>query len=236
VPLGTWSTVEGGACVTARGDWLDVGWMADHRDLIFTAFRAHVSLTATAVAIGFAVSLPLGLAAHRVAPLRSVVLGVSSALYTIPSLAMFALLVPYTGLTRTTSLIPLVMYTPVILVRNIVSGLGSVPAEVLDAANGMGYAGSARLWRVELPLALPVIMAGIRLTAVSTIGLVTVTATIGENSLGLLIRDGFERDIRAELLAGLVLSLALGVVTYAVLALLERALTPWTRSRLVSAS
>jgi osmoprotectant transport system permease protein len=221
--------------MTARGDWLDVGWMADHRDLILEALRAHVSLTATAVVIGFAVSMPLGLAAHRVAGLRTVVLGLSSALYTIPSLALFAILVPYTGLSRTTSLIPLVLYTPVILVRNIVSGLGSVPPEVLDAADGMGYARTARLWRVELPLALPVIMAGVRLTAVSTIGLVTVTATIGENSLGLLIRDGFERDIRAELLAGLVLSLALGTLTYGALALVERALTPWSRSRLVSA-
>ena len=221
--------------MATRGDWLDVGWMVDHRDLILEALHAHVSLTATAVLIGFAVSMPLGLAAHRVAGLRSVVLGLSSALYTIPSLALFALLVPYTGLSRTTALIPLVLYTPVILVRNIVSGLGSVPPEVLDAADGMGYARIARLWRVELPLALPVIMAGVRLATVSTIGLVTVTATIGENSLGLLIRDGFERDIRAELLAGLVLSLALGTLTYTGLALVERALTPWSRARLVSA-
>jgi osmoprotectant transport system permease protein len=160
------------------------------------------------------------------------VLGVSSLLYTIPSLAAFALLIPYTGLTsRSTVLIPLVSYTLVVLLRNFISGLDSVPAEACSAADGLGFSQRQRVLQVELPLALPAIMAGVRLATVSTIGLVTVSAIIGQQSLGLLIRDGLERDFRTLIVVGAVLALVLAVVADLVLNVFSRVLTPWRRAR-----
>jgi len=160
------------------------------------------------------------------------VLGVSSLLYTIPSLAAFALLIPYTGLTsRWTVLIPLVSYTLVVLVRNFISGLDAVPIEARAAADGMGFSSRQRVLRVELPLALPAIMAGVRLATVSTIGLVTVSAIIGQQSLGLLIRDGLERDFRTLIVVGAALALLMAVTADLLLNACSRALTPWRRGR-----
>src|SRR5437763_1310674 len=134
---------------------------------------------------------------------RRVILGITGVLYTIPSLALFAFLVPWTGLTVTTAEIGLVGYTLLILVRNIVAGLDGVPADVRDAAQGMGYSAPRRLLRIEVPLALPTIIAGIRIATVTTIGLVTVTALIGEGGLGSLINDGLNRDFHTPLVVGL---------------------------------
>jgi osmoprotectant transport system permease protein len=161
---------------------------------------------------------------------RGPVLATGGALYTIPSLALFALLVPWTGLTVLTAEIGLVTYTLLIIVRNIVVGLDGVPPDVRDAAAGMGYRPLRQLLRVELPLALPVIFAGLRIATVTTIGLVTITALLGQGGLGQLLLDGLIRDFRTPLVVGSVLSVALAVVCDLVLALCQRLLTPWARA------
>jgi osmoprotectant transport system permease protein len=189
-------------------------------------------LTVEVVALGVLLALPLTLVSARRPVVRSFVLGMSSVLYTIPSLAAFALLIPYTGLTSEwTVLIPLVSYTLVVLLRNFVSGIDSVPRDARDAADGLGFSRRQRMLRVELPLALPAIMAGIRLATVSTIGLVTVSAIIGRQSLGLLMRDGLERDFRTLVVVGAGLALALAVACDLLLHAVARALTPWQRRR-----
>jgi osmoprotectant transport system permease protein len=149
----------------------------------------------------------------------------------VPSLALFAMLVPWTGLSRTTAEIGLVGYTLLILIRNIVTGLDAVPDEVREAARAMGFTGRRRLLRIELPLAVPSIIAGIRIATVTTIGLVTVTALIGQGGLGQLILDGLIRDFRTPLVVGTVLSIALAVVADVGLVGLERLITPWARGR-----
>jgi osmoprotectant transport system permease protein len=171
------------------------------------------------------------LAARRWRWLQGPILSVTGILYTIPSLALFALLVPWTGLSRTTSELGLVGYTLLILIRNIVTGLDGVPADVREAAQGMGFGRARQLLRIELPLAAPVIVAGIRIATVTTIGLVTVTALIGQGGLGQLILEGLNRDFRTPLVVGSVLSVALAVVADVGLAGVQRLLTPWGRSR-----
>ena len=212
--------------------WIDWQWVGDHLDDIRNAAQTHLVVTAEVVVLGVLIALPLSLAAARHPALRSIVLGVSSLLYTIPSLAAFALLIPYTGLTsRWTVLIPLVSYTLVVLVRNFISGLDAVPTEARAAADGMGFSNRQRVLRVELPLAIPAIMAGVRLATVSTIGLVTVSAIIGQQSLGLLIRDGLERDFRTLIVVGAGLALLMAITADLLLSACSRALTPWRRAR-----
>ena len=222
-----------GQVATYDGDsWVDWHWVNDHWSDIRNAAQTHLVVTVEVVVLGVLIALPLALAAARRPLLRSVVLGVSSLLYTIPSLAAFALLIPYTGLTsRWTVLIPLVSYTLVVLVRNFISGLDAVPIEARAAADGMGFSSRQRVLRVELPLALPAIMAGVRLATVSTIGLVTVSAIIGQQSLGLLIRDGLERDFRTLIVVGAALALLMAVTADLLLNACSRALTPWRRGR-----
>jgi osmoprotectant transport system permease protein len=204
-------------------------WVRDHGDDIAAATRQHVELTLIAVALGLVISVPLGLAATRWRRTEGPILGFTGALFTIPSLALFALLVPFTGLSRTTAEIGLVGYTLLILVRNIVAGLEGVPEEVREAAHGMGYRPLGQLLRVELPLALPVIVAGIRIATVTTIGLVTVTGLIGQGGLGAFIVEGINRDFRTPLVVGSVLSVALAVLADLGLAGVTRLLTPWSR-------
>jgi osmoprotectant transport system permease protein len=212
--------------------WVDWGWVADHRSDIVDAVRSHATVTAEVVALGVVLALPAALFAANRPLLRNALLTVSGVLYTIPSLAAFALLIPYTGLTsRSTVLIPLVSYTLVILVRNVLAGLDAVPAAAREAAEAMGYSRSQRVIRVDLPLALPTIMAGVRLATVSTVGLVTVAAIVGEGGLGLLIRDGLERDFRTLVVIGSVLAVAIAVLADVLLATLARRLSPWQRAQ-----
>jgi len=159
------------------------------------------------------------------------VLSVAGILYTIPSLALFALLVPFTGLTVVTAEIGLVSYTILILVRNIVVGLDGVPAEIREAATGMGYRPAKRLLTIDIPLALPVIVAGVRLATVTTIGLVTVTALLGEGGLGQLILAGLIQDFKTPLVVGLAGSVVLAVAADLLLAGAQRLATPWRSSR-----
>ncbi len=165
----------------------------------------------------------------RVRRLFGGVVATTGVLYTIPSLAAFALLLPFTGLSRTTAIIPLAAYCLLILVRNIVAGLHSVPADVQDAAIGLGYSHARKLWSVDLPLALPTIMAGIRIAVVTVIGLIPVAALIGQGGLGQLMTDGFSRDFRTPLTVGLVLVVAFAFACDGALLALQKLLTPWTR-------
>jgi osmoprotectant transport system permease protein len=213
-----------------RTAWLDWSWVTDRwSDTIYPALREHVILTVLTMVIGLALSLPLAVLASRRRWLYAPMLSTTGVLYTIPSLALLALLVPYTGLSRTTALIPLVSYTLLILIRNTVSGLDAVPADVIEAADGMGYQGRQRLLRVELPLAVPSILAGVRIATVTTIGLVTVTSLIGQENLGQLILDGFGLRFRTPMVVGTVLAVALAVVADVSLGLLQRLSAPWAR-------
>lgn len=204
-------------------------WVRDHGDDILAATRQHTELTLIAVALGLLISFPLALAARKWRRSAGPILGLTGVVFTIPSLALFALLVPLTGLSRTTAEIGLVGYTLLILVRNIVAGLDGVPADVREAAQGMGFRPLAQLVRVELPLALPAIVAGIRIATVTTIGLVTVTGLIGQGGLGAFIIDGINRDFRTPLVVGSVCSIALAVIADVALAGAARLLSPWSR-------
>lgn len=204
-------------------------WIAGHLDEIGLRVVEHIQLAGIAVGLGFVIAFALSLLVLRFGWLEQPTTFVTGTLYTIPSLALFALLVPYTGLSIVTAEIGLVGYTLLILVRNIVGGIRSVPADVREAARGMGYTGPQLLWRVELPLALPVIVAGVRIATITTIGLVTVTALIGQGGLGFLILIGIQRFFSTPLLVGAVLSVALAVAADGALVLIERALTPWSR-------
>jgi osmoprotectant transport system permease protein len=210
--------------------WLYWPWVSDHTDEIRERLVEHIELTVLAVLFGLMIALPLALLSVRYRRLYGPVLAVTGVLYTIPSLALFAILLPITGLSRTTALIPLTAYTLLILVRNTVTGLDGVPADVKDAAVGMGYSRSRQIVRVELPLALPAIIAGIRIATVTTIGLVAVTALIGQGGLGALMYDGLQRDFRTPLTVGIVLSLALAVVADLLLVGAQRLATPWRRA------
>jgi osmoprotectant transport system permease protein len=216
--------------LAANEPWIRWDWVADHQQRILDALAQHVQLTVIAVAAGLVISAPIAVAAWRWHGSRELVLGLAGILYTIPSLALFALLVPFTGLSLLTAEIGLVAYTLLILVRNIVVGLDGVPAEVREAASGMGYRPWRRLLRVDLPLALPVIMAGVRVATVTTIGLVTITALLGQGGLGQLILDGLIRDFPTTLIVGAVLSVVLAVAADVALAGLQRAVTPWSRA------
>jgi osmoprotectant transport system permease protein len=171
----------------------------------------------------------LSLAIREIPGLYSPVTWVAGVLYTIPSLALFALLIPFSGLSILTAEIGLVSYTLLILVRNIVGGLRTVPPDVREAAIGMGYSQWQVLWRVELPLALAVIIAGVRVAVVTTVGLVTVTGLIGQGGLGALIIQGIQQFFATPLVIGAVLSIALAVVLDGALVLIQRQVTPWAR-------
>jgi osmoprotectant transport system permease protein len=213
------------------GSWIWWDWVGRHGDTVYTAGREHVILTFWAVAIGLAIALPLGVAAWKWRRVQPLVLGVTGAIYTVPSIALFAMLVPVTGLGRTTAELGLVGYTLLILVRNVVAGLEGVPADVREAARGMGLTPAGTLLRVELPRAVPAIVAGVRIATVPVIGLVTVTALIGQGGFGQLIYDGLLRDFRTPLVLGTVLSVALAATADIALVVVERVLTPWSRAR-----
>lgn len=210
--------------------WVQWSWVEHHYGPIWGAVNQHIQLTLIAVGIGFAISLPLGIAAWRWRRFQKPVYGFTGVLFTIPSLALFAFLIPITGLGRTTAEIGLVSYTLLILVRNVVVGLDAVPPEVRDAARGMGYGTVRRMLRVDLPLAAPAIIAGIRLAVVTTIGLVVVASAAGASGgLGNLILLGYQNDFRTQVVVGGSLSVVLAAVFDSVLMIVQRAVTPWVR-------
>jgi osmoprotectant transport system permease protein len=210
-------------------------WVVDHLDDIWDQTAEHIMLTVIAVTVGLAISLVLSLVALRYRRTYAPITWVTGILYTIPSLALFAFLVPITGLSVLTAQIGLVSYTLLILIRNIVAGINGVPPSVLEAARGMGYTRRRRFISIELPLALPVIIAGIRIAAVTTIGLVTVTALIGLGGLGFFILRGLNLFYSpvgtTQIVVGTVLSVVLAVVVDLSLVGLEKVATPWSRRK-----
>jgi osmoprotectant transport system permease protein len=206
-------------------------WVIGHLDDIWTRTIEHLTLTGIAVGVGFVLAMVLSLFALRYRPALTPITWFTGILYTVPSIAFFALLVPLTGLTITTAEVGLVSYTLLILVRNIVAGIDGVPASVREAATAMGFTRGRMLTRVEIPLALPVIIAGVRIATVSTVGLVTITALIGQGGYGYFIEDGLRRFFNTPLILGALLSVALAIVLDVLLVLVERALTPWSRRR-----
>jgi osmoprotectant transport system permease protein len=212
---------------------MDWGWIGRNLDELGMRTLDHVVMTVLAVGIGFAISFALALAIRRNRRLHGPIVAVSGTLYAIPSLALFALLIPFTGVqSLATAEIALVSYTILILVRNILAGFDTVGPDVLEAARGMGYTSWQQLWRVELPIALPVIIAGLRIATVTTIGLVTVTALIGLGGLGYVIIElGFNRFFLTATLVGAAGSVLLALVAARAFVLLERRLTPWSAAR-----
>ena len=205
------------------------GWIGDHLDDNWQRTIEHVQLTLIAIVIGCVLSFALSLLAIRVRWTYRPITRFASILYTIPSLALFTLLIPFTGLGLVTAEIALVSYTLLIIVGNTVAGLDAVPASVKEAADGMGYTPWKRLWSVEIPLALPTIIAGVRIASVTVIGLVTLAALVGNGGYGALINDGLSRRFPTPIVVGTTLSIVFALVVDGALALVQRALTPWRR-------
>jgi osmoprotectant transport system permease protein len=214
--------------------WFSWSYVQDNWGAISQALVEHTTITIQAVLIALAISLPLAALAHRVRWLAVPVLGMTGVMYTIPSLALFAILVPFTGIGRTPVLIGLVMYALLIMVRNILVGLQGVDPDVRDAARGLGYGPTRLLAAVEIPNALPSIMTGLRLATVSTVALVTVGFVAGFGGLGTLMFRGFRSSYNAEIMTATLLCLLLAVVLDLLLMVLGRALTPWSRTRVPS--
>ena len=220
-----------GVLGAADDPWIRWDWISGHVPVIRAALAQHIELTLIAVAIGLIIALPLGVVGWRERILRGPIFSVTGILYTIPSLALFSILVPFTGLTTLTAEIGLVSYTLLILIRNVVVGLDAVPEDVREAARGMGYRPFRQAVGIEVPLALPAIIAGLRIATVTTIGLVTVSFLIDKGGLGSLIYDGLIRDFKTPLVVGTTLSVALAVFADLTLAGIQRVITPWARSR-----
>jgi osmoprotectant transport system permease protein len=219
------------AADAAPNPWFDASYVSDNWDTILRYLGEHVRLTVAAVVLGALIALPLALLARRTRFLAGPVLAFSTIVYTIPSLAMFAFIFPFTGLSSTTVLIGLVAYSLVILVRNFLAGLQGVPADVREAARGMGYGPLRLFWQIDLPLALPTFMAGLRIATVSTVALTTVGVLVGHGGLGQLITGGFNANFyRAEIVTGAVGCVLLALVADVLLAGVERLVTPWTRA------
>ena len=200
-------------------------------DKIQAALITHIELTVYTVAIGLVLSAALAFLALRYGWANGPITGFTGFLYTIPSVALFGLLTPYTGYSKITALIALVGYSLLILFTNIVAGFRAVPHSVLDAADGMGMTRRKRLMSVELPLALPYIITGLRIATVTTVGIITVASIIGQGGLGNLILDGLKRTYWSPMVVGAVLSVVLALVLDLGIYLIGRALTPWSRKR-----
>jgi osmoprotectant transport system permease protein len=214
--------------------WFTWKYVQDNSGDLKSALITHVELTVESVLIATLVAFPLALLAYRYRRLAGPVLGVTGVLYTIPSIALFAFITPFSvfGLRQRTVVFGLVLYALLILVRNMLVGLQGVPEDVRESARGMGYGRGRMLWQVELPVAMPTIMAGVRVATVSTVALVTVGVLVGEGGLGQLILRGFNNGFyRAEIVTASVLTIALGLAFDLLLALATRLLTPWSRRR-----
>jgi osmoprotectant transport system permease protein len=209
--------------------FIDWAWIERNRDYVVEQFVEHLVLTAIPMVLGFVIASLLAIVAVRYPRSYSPLLSITGLMFTIPSLALFVLLLPFTGLTIWVAVIPLTIYTLLILLRNIVEGFRGVAPEVRDSATAMGFRRPRQILQVELPLALPVIFAGLRIATVTTIGLVTVSALVGQGGLGQLFLDGFYRTFPTPLLVGLTLAIALALTADLLLLGLQRLLTPWTR-------
>lgn len=206
-------------------------WIWSHLDEIWQRTVEHLTLTGIAVVIGFGLSLVLSIVALRFRRSYAPITWISGVFYTIPSIALFAFLVPFTGLSILTAEIGLVSYTLLILIRNIVAGIDGTPDSVREAALGMGYTDRRILWEIQVPLAVPVIVAGLRVASVTTVGLVTVTSLIGQGGYGAFIRRGLGRNFATEILVGTVMSILLATLFDYLLVRIENRATPWVRQK-----
>ncbi|OEV13190.1 ABC transporter permease [Streptomyces nanshensis] len=211
-------------------DWICAEFVRTRGQELTDATLQHVGITLASVALALLIAFPLALAARRWRRAYGPVLGLTTVLYTVPSLAMYALLLPLFGLGAAVVVSGLVLYSLTVLVRNILAGLESVPDEAREAARGMGYGPFRLLFGVELPLALPALMAGVRIATVSAVALTTVGAIVGYGGLGNLIYDGMDSFFRAQVLTASVICVVLAVLADVLLLGLQRLLTPWTRT------
>ncbi|MFF7236208.1 ABC transporter permease [Streptomyces collinus] len=214
----------------ARNEWICGAYLSTRRRILLDAVVQHVQLTAVSVLIGLVLAVPLAVLARRLPPASGPVLAVTTVLYTIPSLAMFSLLLPLYGLSASLVVAGLVLYSLTLLVRNILAGLRAVPEETRQAARGLGYGPVRLLLTVELPLALPAAMAGLRIATVSAVSLVTVGAIVGFGGLGNLIYAGMNSYFKAQVLTASVLCVVIAVAADLLLLGVQRLLTPWTRA------
>lgn len=210
---------------------LNWDWIVRNLDAIAASVGEHVLLTVPPVLLGLVIAFGLALLVRSHRRLYAPLLRTTGVLFAVPSLAFFALLIPVLGLSRANAYVALTIYTLVVLLPSVVEGLDSVPRAVRESADAMGYAPRARLWRVELPLAAPVIIAGVRIATVTIIGLVTVTAFIGFGGLGRDILTGYNRAFPTQIIVGLTLTAALAIVADLALLALQRALSPWREAR-----
>jgi len=214
----------------ASNPWWDWGYIPDHAATILAAAREHVVLAGLSVVIGFAVAIPLAILARRGRWPRGTILGLSNAIYAIPSLAAIVALQPVFGLARWTVVVPLAGYTLIILVRNILTGLDEVPADTVEAARGMGMSTAQVPLRVQAPLAVPAVIAGLRIATVSTIELVVIGGYVGQGGFGAYILEGFRNNFyKAEITTYILLTVLLALLADALLLGLQRLVTPWQR-------
>ena len=209
-------------------EWFCWQYVQDRQSELVDATVEHLQITLAAVLLGVVIAFPLALFARRVPRIEAGIVGAATAVYTIPSLALLPLLVPFTGLSMTTVVIGLGLYSLTILVRSMLEGLRSVPDDVRESATGLGYSKTRLLFRVELPLALPVVMAGLRVATVSTVALTTVGTIVSYGGLGNLISDGVLTNFRAELLTASILCVVIAVVLDLLIVGTQWLLTPWT--------
>ncbi|MFJ2442928.1 MULTISPECIES: ABC transporter permease [unclassified Streptomyces] len=213
----------------ARNDWICGAYLSSRRTILWDAVLQHLQLTSVAVLLALVIAVPLALAARRWRGVAAPVLGITTVLYTIPSLAMFSLLLPVYGLSGSLVVAGLVLYSLTLLVRNILTGLRAVPEETRQAARGLGYGPLRLLLTVELPLALPAALAGLRIATVSAVSLVTIGAIVGHGGLGNLIYAGMNTFFKAQVLTASALCVLIAVAADLLLLGLQRLLTPWAR-------
>ncbi|MGI5141968.1 MULTISPECIES: ABC transporter permease [unclassified Streptomyces] len=215
----------------ARNEWICGEYLRTRRHILLDAVLQHLQLTALSVSIGLLVAVPLAVLARRWGWAASPVLAATTILYTIPSLAMFSLLLPLYGLSAGLVVAGLVLYSLTVLIRNLLAGLRAVPEDTRQAALGMGYGPIRLLLTVELPLALPAAMAGLRIATVSAVSLVTVGAIVGFGGLGNLIYAGMNTYFKAQVLTASVLCVVIAVVADLLLLAVQWLITPWARAR-----
>jgi osmoprotectant transport system permease protein len=223
------TAADGVAQCYIDNDWICPQYWTDYRSELVDATIQHFWLVVASVLLGFVVAVPLALLARRNPTIESGIVGATTIVYTIPSLALFSLLLPFTGLSPTTVVIGLALYSLTILVRNVLAGLQGVPEEVVESARGVGYSDTRLLTRVELPLALPVIMAGLRVATVSTVALATIGSIVSYGGLGNLLLRAVGNQFKAQIFAASLLCILLAIALDLVLVVVQRLLTPWTR-------
>ncbi|MFE2556284.1 ABC transporter permease [Streptomyces sp. NPDC059352] len=215
----------------ARNEWICGAYVSTRSEILADSVVQHLRLTGASVALGLLLALPLAVLARSRRWTSGPVLGITTVLYTIPSLAMFSLLLPVYGLSAALVVAGLVLYSLTLLVRNILAGLRAVPEETRQAARGLGYGPVRLLLTVELPLALPAAMAGLRIATVSAVSLVTIGAIVGHGGLGNLIYAGMNTYFRAQVLTASALCVLIAVAADLLLLGAQRLLTPWTRGQ-----